>query len=292
MHWTLAEGINTAAVLYRVTGKQKYADDYAAFMEYLDEKVLDHVNGSWFHQLDRENKVVGTVWPGKADLYHAAQATLDSLLCGGYLHCGGCKRRYDSLGVQAKLTLRRYHCQCFPQRVVFHNTLCREITRQIQQAVFLVSVLLDHLDLQVIEIYLFHKIILIESCAGVFLKFPDGLVQPDRIAKIHFVADFSSAPDTLWVQVSFSSLHITVSLIKWLSFQIFSPQSEHECVLLTFLSYKNNLVSISDPPRQARISAKRIPFSPRHGRKQECGCGSHDELRYAGNHGQSVFPSP
>ena len=76
MHWTLAEGINTAAVLYRVTGKQKYADDYAAFMEYLDEKVLDHVNGSWFHQLDRENRVVGTVWPGKADLYHAAQATL------------------------------------------------------------------------------------------------------------------------------------------------------------------------------------------------------------------------
>lgn len=76
MHWTLAEGINTAAVLYRVTGKQKYAKDYAAFMEYLDEKVLDHVNGSWFHQLDRENHVVGTVWPGKADLYHAAQATL------------------------------------------------------------------------------------------------------------------------------------------------------------------------------------------------------------------------
>lgn len=76
MHWTLAEAINTAAVLYRVTGKQKYADDYAEFMQYLDEKVLDHVNGSWFHQMDRSNHVVGTVWPGKADLYHAVQATL------------------------------------------------------------------------------------------------------------------------------------------------------------------------------------------------------------------------
>lgn len=76
MHWTLAEAINTSAVLYRVTGKAQYAEDYAAFMQYLDEKVLDHVNGSWYHQLDRENRVIGTVWPGKSDLYHALQATL------------------------------------------------------------------------------------------------------------------------------------------------------------------------------------------------------------------------
>ena len=76
MHWTLAEAINTAAVLANVTGKEKYAADYAEFMQYLDEKVLDHVNGSWFHQLDRNNNVIGTVWPGKADIYHALQATL------------------------------------------------------------------------------------------------------------------------------------------------------------------------------------------------------------------------
>ena len=76
MHWTLAEAINTAAVLYRVTGNEKYAADYAQFMVYLDEKVLDHVNGSWYHQLDRNNNLLGTVWPGKSDLYHALQATL------------------------------------------------------------------------------------------------------------------------------------------------------------------------------------------------------------------------
>ena len=76
MHWTLAEAINTAAVLYRVTGKAVYADRYAEFMVYLDEKVLDHVNGSWYHQMDRNNEVIGTVWPGKSDLYHALQATL------------------------------------------------------------------------------------------------------------------------------------------------------------------------------------------------------------------------
>lgn len=76
MHWTLAEAINTSAVLYRATGDSKYADNYAEFMQYLDEKVLDHENGSWFHQLDRDNNVIGTVWPGKSDIYHALQSTL------------------------------------------------------------------------------------------------------------------------------------------------------------------------------------------------------------------------
>ena len=76
MHWTLAEAINTSAVLLRVTNSQKYADDYAQFMQYLDEKVLDHVNGSWFHQLDQNNKVIGTVWPGKSDIYHALQSMM------------------------------------------------------------------------------------------------------------------------------------------------------------------------------------------------------------------------
>lgn len=76
MHWTLAEAINTSAVLYRLTGKEEYAADYAMFLRYLDETVLDHVNGSWFHQLDRNNQLLETVWPGKSDLYHALQATL------------------------------------------------------------------------------------------------------------------------------------------------------------------------------------------------------------------------
>lgn len=76
MHWTLAEAINTSAVLYHVTENEKYAADYAEFMKYLDEKVMDHVHGSWFHQLDRENHLLETVWPGKSDIYHALQATL------------------------------------------------------------------------------------------------------------------------------------------------------------------------------------------------------------------------
>lgn len=76
MHWTLAEAINTSAVLYRTTGKERYAADYAQFMEYLDNQVLDHVNGSWFHQMNEKGEVTGNVWPGKSDLYHAFQSTL------------------------------------------------------------------------------------------------------------------------------------------------------------------------------------------------------------------------
>lgn len=75
MHWTLAEAINTSSLLWRITKSQRYANDYEAFMKYLDEKVLDHKNGSWFHQLNEKNEVIGTVWPGKSDLYHAFQAT-------------------------------------------------------------------------------------------------------------------------------------------------------------------------------------------------------------------------
>lgn len=76
MHWTLAEAINTSSVLFRVTGIEKYKSDYSEFLQYLEEKVHDRKNGSWFHQLDKNNEVIGTVWPGKSDIYHALQATL------------------------------------------------------------------------------------------------------------------------------------------------------------------------------------------------------------------------
>mgnify|MGYP002676388510 FL=1 len=76
MHWTLAEAINTSSVLWHVTGEEEYAEDYSMFLQYLDEIVWDHKTGSWFHQLDRDNKLLDTVWPGKSDLYHAVQATL------------------------------------------------------------------------------------------------------------------------------------------------------------------------------------------------------------------------
>ena len=38
--------------------------------------LIDAERGSWHHQLDRHNRPIATVWPGKPDLYHAFQATL------------------------------------------------------------------------------------------------------------------------------------------------------------------------------------------------------------------------
>jgi mannose/cellobiose epimerase-like protein (N-acyl-D-glucosamine 2-epimerase family) len=76
MHWTLAEGLNTAATLHAATGDGEYARWYATFAQYVDEHLIDHQGGSWFHQLDVNNSVIGTVWPGKSDLYHAFQSTL------------------------------------------------------------------------------------------------------------------------------------------------------------------------------------------------------------------------
>ncbi|MGN0293881.1 MAG: AGE family epimerase/isomerase [Lachnospiraceae bacterium] len=41
-----------------------------------DEKVLDHENGSWYHQMSLNHQLLNTVWPGKSDLYHALQSML------------------------------------------------------------------------------------------------------------------------------------------------------------------------------------------------------------------------
>ena len=89
----LQEAINTSAVLYHVTGREKYAKDYAEFMKYLDEVVMDHENGSWFHQLDEHNHLKGTVWPGKIrPVSCALQSTLIPYHKGRYIHCA-CRKK-------------------------------------------------------------------------------------------------------------------------------------------------------------------------------------------------------
>lgn len=76
MHWVVAEATAAAATLFRRTGDERYADYYQRWWDYAEAFVLDRDRGSWHHQLDRENKPIGTVWPGKADLYHAVQSVL------------------------------------------------------------------------------------------------------------------------------------------------------------------------------------------------------------------------
>jgi sulfoquinovose isomerase len=76
MHWVVAEGISAAAALHQVTGDQRYTALCRTWWEYAETYLMDHRAGSWHHQLDPDNRPIGTVWPGKPDLYHAVQATL------------------------------------------------------------------------------------------------------------------------------------------------------------------------------------------------------------------------
>lgn len=76
MHWVLAEAIAAAATLYSVTGEETYRQRYELWWDYADRYLIDREHGSWHHELDPSNQPAATVWPGKADAYHAVQATL------------------------------------------------------------------------------------------------------------------------------------------------------------------------------------------------------------------------
>lgn len=76
MHWVAAEATATAAALHRRTGRRAYADRYATWWDHIQRVLVDDEHGSWHHQLDEHNTPTDSVWPGKADLYHAVGATL------------------------------------------------------------------------------------------------------------------------------------------------------------------------------------------------------------------------
>jgi sulfoquinovose isomerase len=76
MHWVVAEGFAAAAALRQRTGESRYAALADTWWAYAERYLIDRERGSWHHQLNAQNEVIGTVWPGKPDLYHAVQATL------------------------------------------------------------------------------------------------------------------------------------------------------------------------------------------------------------------------
>ena len=76
MHWVSAEAIAAAAALWQRTKASQYADHYVEWWDYVADHHLDPIGGSWWHELDANNEVSRTVWEGKADIYHALQATL------------------------------------------------------------------------------------------------------------------------------------------------------------------------------------------------------------------------
>lgn len=76
LHWVLCEAIGAATTLWKATGEAAYRDWYATWWAYADEFLIDRVQGSWHHELDVDNRPAQSIRPGKADIYHALQATL------------------------------------------------------------------------------------------------------------------------------------------------------------------------------------------------------------------------
>lgn len=76
MHWVLAEALGAAAALHEVTGDEVYERWYRTWWDHAAAHLLDHSGGSWWHELGTDLRPTSTVWQGKPDIYHAAQATL------------------------------------------------------------------------------------------------------------------------------------------------------------------------------------------------------------------------
>jgi mannose/cellobiose epimerase-like protein (N-acyl-D-glucosamine 2-epimerase family) len=75
-HWVLCEAIATAAVLADATGDDRYEEWYARWWQLAEERFIDLERGGWVPELDEDGRRSKGTWSGKADWYHAVQATL------------------------------------------------------------------------------------------------------------------------------------------------------------------------------------------------------------------------
>lgn len=82
MHWTICEGIGAAAAFATYaeeSGDQEQLDDmrqwFHTFIDFAREYLVEEP-GKWIHELDRNNRPSGVTWPGKPDVYHAAQCMI------------------------------------------------------------------------------------------------------------------------------------------------------------------------------------------------------------------------
>lgn len=76
LHWPVAEASAAAAALWRRTGDAEYERWYRKCWDTIDQFMIDREHGSWWQELDRQNRPSDELWSGKPDLYHAYQATL------------------------------------------------------------------------------------------------------------------------------------------------------------------------------------------------------------------------
>ena len=76
LHWTHCEASAAASALLKRTGEAQYESWYRLFWDFCDRHFIDRHDGSWHHELDRQNRPSADIWAGKPDLYHAWQAVL------------------------------------------------------------------------------------------------------------------------------------------------------------------------------------------------------------------------
>ena len=78
--WPCAEGIGAAAFLNAIDGDPIYEEWYRRIWDWTDTHLIDHVNGSWYHQLGDALSPITDPWYGKPDMYHSFQACLIPML--------------------------------------------------------------------------------------------------------------------------------------------------------------------------------------------------------------------
>lgn len=76
LHWVVAEALASAAVLYRLTGQDRFAACYDEWFQHIESTFIDRESGSWHHEVDMENRAGAPLPTDKPDLYHAYQAVL------------------------------------------------------------------------------------------------------------------------------------------------------------------------------------------------------------------------
>ncbi|GAB6854378.1 AGE family epimerase/isomerase [Asaia astilbis] len=79
-HWVQAETVTAAVNLLKRTGSPAYESWYRKVWDYIAEALIDNDQGGWLNEVDAEGRVSEEVYPDKADLYHAFQATVAPIL--------------------------------------------------------------------------------------------------------------------------------------------------------------------------------------------------------------------
>lgn len=92
LHWVVAEAIAAVATHLDVSGDEALRGWYDRLWAYVDEHVVDHELGGWFHELSPDNGPSEQVLWGKPDVYHPYQAALAPLLPGRVSFAGAVHR--------------------------------------------------------------------------------------------------------------------------------------------------------------------------------------------------------